>query len=218
MKDRRKTYTTEGIAVSFDARRCIHAAECVFNLPDVFDPERRPWIEPDRASADRVARVVARCPTGALHFERSDGGVPETPDAENTVRVTRNGPLHVRGVLEVRAEDGTLVAEEVRVALCRCGASRNKPFCDNSHRAIRFVDAGEVFEGGVKPGEAAADRALRIVVDAAGPYRLRGPVVVESADQRVRLEGGQASLCRCGASRNKPFCDGSHRVEGITPD
>lgn len=217
MKDRSKTYASDDIAVRFDARRCIHAAECVIRLPQVFDPERRPWIEPGIAGADAIASVVVRCPTGALHFERRDGGPAEVPDAENSVRVTRNGPLHVRGALEVTTEAGETIAEDVRVALCRCGASRNKPFCDNSHRALRFVDAGEVFEGGVKPA-AGADRKLRIVVDEAGPYRLSGPLTVESADGRVRLEGGAAALCRCGASRNKPFCDGSHRAEGIFPD
>jgi CDGSH-type Zn-finger protein/uncharacterized Fe-S cluster protein YjdI len=218
MTDRTKNYTGPGITVRFVPRRCIHAAECVLRLPDVFDPERKPWIEPERSQADTIAGVVTHCPTGALHFERTDGGTAETPDAENRVRVTRNGPLHVRGVLELRAADGTSVTEDVRVALCRCGASRNKPFCDNSHRAIRFIDRGEVFEGGVKPGEPAEDRALRIGIDPAGPYRLNGPLVVESADGRVRLEGGQAALCRCGGSRNKPFCDGSHRTEGVSAD
>lgn len=215
MRERSKTYAADSIAVRFDPRRCIHAAECVIRLPDVFDPERRPWIEPERATADAIAQVVARCPTGALHFERLDGGAPETPDEQNRVRVTRNGPLHVRGAVELVGENGEVVARDVRVALCRCGASRNKPFCDNSHRAVRFLDAGEVFEGGVKPGEAAAGRTLRITASPGGPYLAAGPIEVESADGAVRLTGGSASLCRCGSSRNKPFCDGSHRAEGI---
>ncbi|NOT33873.1 MAG: hypothetical protein HOP12_06855 [Candidatus Eisenbacteria bacterium] len=210
MKERGKTFSSDAIIVRFDARRCIHAAECVYHLPQVFDPGRKPWIEPDHADADSIAEVVARCPTGALHFERRDGGAAEVPDRVNNVRVSRNGPLHVRGAIELIDADGGTLLRDTRVALCRCGASRNAPFCDNNHREIRFIDGGEVFEGGVKAGEAANDAGLRISVSEAGPYVLTGPLVVESADGRVRLEGEITSLCRCGHSRNKPFCDGSH--------
>jgi CDGSH-type Zn-finger protein/uncharacterized Fe-S cluster protein YjdI len=210
VRDRSKTYASGTIAVRFEPRRCIHAAECVRGLPDVFDPDRKPWIEPGTAGADAIAAVVARCPTGALHFERLDGGPAEVADAVNGVRVTRNGPLHLRGTIEV-LEDGAVIARDVRVALCRCGATRNPPFCDNSHRAIRFVDPADVFEGGVKPGDPTADGTLRVTAESKGPYRLEGPLEVVSADGRVRLAGGRAALCRCGTSRNKPFCDGSHR-------
>ena len=215
MKERVKTYASPTIAVKFEPRRCIHAAECVFGLPLVFDPERRPWIIVDSADADAIARVVARCPSGALHFERLDGGPAEEPDAVNRVRPTRNGPLHVRGRIEIQGADGQVIARDVRVALCRCGASENKPFCDNSHRLIRFTDPGDVFEGAIQPGPATDDATLRITVSENGPYRLEGPLEVESADGRVRLEGRSAKLCRCGASHNKPFCDGSHRTEGF---
>src|SRR5216110_1107837 len=96
-RDRRaKSYSTAAITVQFEPRRCIHAAACVFGLPEVFDPERRPWIDPQRAGADAIAGVVARCPTGALHFERHDGGPAELPDPVHQVRPTRNGPLYVR--------------------------------------------------------------------------------------------------------------------------
>lgn len=210
-----KTYASESIAVRFEPRRCIHAAECVFALPLVFDPERKPWIEPGSAGADAIAQVVTRCPTGALHFDRLDGGPAETPDAVNEVRVTRNGPLYLRGQIEVRAADGSVVAGDVRMALCRCGATRNAPFCDNSHRAIRFVDPGEVFEDGARPGDGASERALRATAESKGPYRLEGPFEIVSADGRVRLGGNRAALCRCGASRNKPFCDGSHSKEEV---
>ena len=68
-----KAYRTGAITVSFEARRCLHAAECVRGLPDVFDPAQRPWIRPDRATAERLAEVVRRCPSGALQYELADG-------------------------------------------------------------------------------------------------------------------------------------------------
>ena len=213
-KERAKTYASGTIKVRFEPRRCIHAAQCVFGLPDVFDPERKPWIEPARAEADAIARVVARCPTGALHFERTDGGPAEQPDVVNRVRVTRNGPLHLRGTIEIRMPDGTAI-HDTRVSLCRCGGTQSPPFCDNSHRAIRFVDRGEVFEGGARAGDA-EDGTLRVTVEPDGPYRVTGRFEVISDDGRVQLEGARAVLCRCGTSRNKPFCDGSHETPDAT--
>ncbi len=215
-----KTYRSDAIAVTFEPRRCIHAAECVMRLQVVFDPERKPWIDPTAASADAIARVVQTCPTGALHFERLDGGAAEVADAVNTIRVARNGPLHVRGTIELRGEDGAWVERDVRVSLCRCGRTRNAPFCDNSHRELPFVDRGEVFEGGVHEGDAAVaavDPTLRIVPEANGPYDVQGPLEVVSADGKVRLAGARTRLCRCGASRNRPFCDGSHLGLEVTP-
>jgi CDGSH-type Zn-finger protein/uncharacterized Fe-S cluster protein YjdI len=213
-KERVKTYASGTIAVRFEPRRCIHAAQCVFGLPDVFDPERKPWIAPDQAGADAIARVVARCPTGALHFERLDGGGAESPDAEASLRVIRNGPLYARGAIEVRLPDGS-VLHDLRVALCRCGATQNPPFCDNSHRAIRFVDRGEVFEGRAYSSE--PDGAgLQVTVEDGGPYRVTGRFTIVSEDGRVQLESTNAALCRCGASRNKPFCDGSHETPDAT--
>ncbi len=212
MSQRSKTYSGENVRVYFEPRRCIHSAECVAGLPTVFDPERVPWIDPGRVRGDALARVVARCPTGALHVERLDGGPAEAPDPVNQVRVTRNGPLHMRGAIEVRTADGTLIAQDTRLALCRCGATENPPFCDNSHRAIRFVDRGEVFEGGVRAGDQAGDRTLRVTATTGGPFEVAGPLEVMSADGRVRLTGVAVALCRCGGSKNKPFCDGTHRT------
>ena len=135
-------YADDKIDISYDARRCIHAAECIRGLPAVFDNGRRPWILPSGASADEIAKVIARCPSGALHFTRKDGGPAESPDEETTVRVTADGPLYLRGHIEIRASDGSTIVEETRAALCRCGHSHNKPFCDNSHRDVGFRDAG----------------------------------------------------------------------------
>ncbi|MEU1304517.1 (4Fe-4S)-binding protein [Streptomyces shenzhenensis] len=75
----RKAYRTESITVTFEARRCRHAAECVQGLPEVFDTAKRPWIQPDKTTAERLVEVVGRCPSGALQYERVGGGT-EPPD------------------------------------------------------------------------------------------------------------------------------------------
>jgi uncharacterized Fe-S cluster protein YjdI len=135
---RLQTYVTEAITVTYDPNRCVHAADCVRTLPLVFDTSRRRWIEPQHAPAAEVAAVVRRCPTGALQYT-IPSGESEVGDEPCSMRVTRNGPLYVRGDVTVSTEDGTVVAAGTRLALCRCGASQRKPFCDGSHRASGFV-------------------------------------------------------------------------------
>lgn len=132
-----REYSGTGIRVLWYANRCIHAGECIRALPEVFDFKSRPWVRVRRASADEIADAVLRCPTGALHFERSDGGKPDIVAGDISVEIVPGGPYYLRGEIEIREEDGTLVRRDSRVALCRCGKSRRMPFCDNSHRAIR---------------------------------------------------------------------------------
>jgi CDGSH-type Zn-finger protein len=111
----------------------------VGRLPQVFVPEARPWVVVDAADADAVAAAIESCPTGALHHRRLDGGLQEQTPAETTVEPRPNGPLFVRGAVRIVDPEGRLIREDTRVALCRCGASENKPFCDGSHRRIGFT-------------------------------------------------------------------------------
>ena len=140
MKSKILHYSGEKAAVSYDVRRCIHAAECVHGLPDVFDPGRKPWIDPDRAEAEQLLQVIMRCPTGALHLERSDDEHAEPTPERNTAIVERNGPVYLRGDLEIVTPEGEVLLKDTRIALCRCGASENKPFCDGSHVRVGFKE------------------------------------------------------------------------------
>lgn len=128
-----KAYRAEGVTVFYDARRCLHVAECVRGLPDVFGPAVRPWIQPGNAPAESVAEVVRRCPTGALHVALA-GADDELGEDETHVTPQPDGPLLVRGRLTIRTPTGDL--NETRAALCRCGGSGNKPFCDGTHSKI----------------------------------------------------------------------------------
>jgi uncharacterized Fe-S cluster protein YjdI/CDGSH-type Zn-finger protein len=129
-----KDYAGDGIVVHWDASRCIHAAICTTSLPEVFDVTRRPWITADAADADTVEATVDRCPTGALRATRARQQTA-TPAETTTILPVPDGPLLLRGSLRLLDEAGNVVSTETRLALCRCGASRNKPYCDNSHRA-----------------------------------------------------------------------------------
>lgn len=138
MSKRLQVYEHANLRVTFDPNRCIHAAECIRALPDVFDSRARPWIAPEKADAESVIAAVHRCPTGALHIER-DGAVVEV-GPEISVRAVRHGPLYVRGEARVTGSDGNELLSDRRFALCRCGHSSRKPFCDGSHRENGFRD------------------------------------------------------------------------------
>jgi CDGSH-type Zn-finger protein/uncharacterized Fe-S cluster protein YjdI len=223
-------YADERIDVSYDATRCIHAAVCVRRLPAVFDTARRPWILPSGGDPDAIAAVVARCPTGALHATRLDGGAAAEVVAENTIVPMPDGPLYVRGQLQLRSPEIDLTVDDVRIALCRCGQSRNKPFCDNSHRDAGFSDPGAIAgatAGGDSTASAAAaahDRQdtpqdspapLSIVASTNGPLSIEGAATLRTRDGGLRHYVVKTTLCRCGASNRKPFCDGSHRRIGF---
>ncbi|MFE2037688.1 (4Fe-4S)-binding protein [Streptomyces scopuliridis] len=124
-----KAYQTESITVTFEARRCLHAAECVHGLPEVFDPTKRPWIQPDKTTAERLAEVVRRYPSGALQYELVEGGT-ENPDRPTTITRSATGQLTVRGELSVDTPQGARA--ETRVTLCGCGQSRLQPYCDHA--------------------------------------------------------------------------------------
>jgi len=133
-----RTYESARIRVLWDASRCIHVGHCLRALPSVFDVRARPWVDLEGASAEEVAAAVRTCPTGALRYQGLGDLPDEVPDEPVSLEVRPNGPLYVRGRVRITRPGGEVVAEEVRVALCRCGASQNKPLCDNSHRLIAF--------------------------------------------------------------------------------
>lgn len=149
MKNVRKVYRGRDIEVSFDLDLCVHIGECLRGDKGVFNLERRPWVLPDAREADSVAEIVERCPSGALLYRRHDGGAQEAHPGTNVTPI-RNGPLMVTGDIEVRREDGT-VERLPRVTLCRCGSSKNKPFCDNQHLAVGFRAPGLPFKIHISP-------------------------------------------------------------------
>ncbi len=208
-----KEYLGSGVVVSFDSRRCIHAAECVGGLPQVFNPDATPWIQPDKAAADRIIEVVARCPTGALSVRRDDGAECLPVPGANEAHIGAEGPIYITGDIEVCDAAGKLLTKETRVALCRCGASRNKPFCDNSHRGAGFSDEGAC---GQTDSASIAAGTVRLTVFPGGPVQVDGPLTVKDAFGEVAVTTMQCWLCRCGASKNKPFCDGSHKEAGFS--
>lgn len=129
-----RAYANEEIEVRFDAKRCLHAAECVKGLPLVFDVKNRPWIQPEHADADEIATVIEKCPSGALTYVRKDGKAEEIAPAPPTLTFLTNNLLLAHG--EMLLQQGDQQLQVKRATLCGCGDSDNKPFCDNTHQCF----------------------------------------------------------------------------------
>ncbi|MDE2663393.1 MAG: CDGSH iron-sulfur domain-containing protein [Gemmatimonadota bacterium] len=134
-----------------------------------------------------------------------------------------DGPLLVRSplrVLTAGAEDGIA---KPKAALCRCGQSANKPFCDGAHRDIEFRASGPIdtsraaseseSASGAPSGEEAGEAV--VTAHANGPLHFDGVVEISGEGHEGSAVFRQPWLCRCGASSNKPFCDGSHKEIGF---
>ncbi|MFB3057287.1 MAG: (4Fe-4S)-binding protein [Ignavibacteriaceae bacterium] len=135
-----KGYTNNEITVLWDADLCIHSANCVNSLNAVFNPKQKPWINMQAASTEKIISAVNNCPSGALTYKWKDEMEEEKQNEQSSVMIQVNagGPYLVKGSVVVVDKDGTETIKEGTTALCRCGASQNKPFCDGSHKNIEF--------------------------------------------------------------------------------
>ncbi|WP_303310302.1 (4Fe-4S)-binding protein [Hymenobacter sp. BT730] len=141
-----KHYSNGTVTVVWQPALCIHSRHCVRGLPGVFDFERRPWIDPTAAASPEIMRQIEQCPSGALSYFL-DHEAPAVPDDQKTtaaeavpiatirVEVSPGGPLLISGPVVVRTPDG-LEHSHPRTSLCRCGQSKNKPYCDGTHRDL----------------------------------------------------------------------------------
>jgi len=142
MKEVIKEYTNGEITVVWKPKTCIHSENCI-QLSSVFNQHNRPWINPEGASSDRIASQIDKCPSGALSYYYNGKENEEKPDRTSDIhiQVTPSGPLLIPGTITVKHKDGREETREKMTALCRCGASGNKPFCDGSHHKVGFEDA-----------------------------------------------------------------------------
>ena len=143
MKDITKKYSNGEVTIVWKPALCIHSKICwdkINGLPKVFDPARRPWIIADAASTDQIVAQVNKCPSGALsYFMNDEEAAPEGSETEHIGEVSPNGPLLIYGNISIKGVDGKETKKHKVTALCRCGASANKPYCDGSHKKINFI-------------------------------------------------------------------------------
>ncbi|MEP7126818.1 MAG: ferritin-like domain-containing protein [Byssovorax sp.] len=198
------------LTLLFEAKKCIHSRFCVTGAPSVFIANiKGPWINPDAIPVESLVEIAHVCPSGAIRYQRLDGVADESAPPVNLIGTREAGPYAFRGDLRL---DGESI--HTRATLCRCGASKNKPYCDGSHHEVGFAASGEPPTGTadmrpVRNGPLAIDPELD------GPLQIRGNVEIVSGTGRVVARVTQARLCRCGGSKTKPFCDGTHARIGF---
>ena len=203
--DADNTACSDDIEISFDVQRCIHSRRCVLNAPTVFLANvKGPWLHPETESVEHLVHVAQSCPSGAITYQRLDGGQEESAPKVNTINLRQNGPYAFHATLNIDEQPSLY-----RATLCRCGQSKNKPFCDNSHIEAGFEATGEPE---TTPSEPLADRGgeLKVIPLRDGPLKVRGPVEICSGTGRTTNRTQYAKLCRCGGSSNKPYCDDTH--------
>jgi uncharacterized Fe-S cluster protein YjdI len=141
-------YTNYEVTVVWKPKLCIHSTLCWKGLSDVFNPRERPWIKMDASTTDRIIEQVRKCPSGALsYYLNKDEQITEA-DANKVIaesanilkiQVTPNGPYIIKTECLIVHSDGREETKNGTVALCRCGHSKNKPYCDGSHRTDGFI-------------------------------------------------------------------------------
>ncbi|MES2626159.1 MAG: ferritin-like domain-containing protein [Pseudomonadota bacterium] len=201
----------QDLTLIYEGKKCIHSRFCVTWGPHVFLANvKGPWINPDAMPTDALTEIAHLCVSGAIRYKRKDGQPDEGAPPVNLISVREGGPYAIRGDIRL---DGAPPAD-YRLTLCRCGASKNKPFCDGTHNQIGFSASGEPASGktdmlAVRDGPLAIDPLID------GPLQVRGNMEIISGTGRVVARMESTRLCRCGASNNKPFCDNSHARVGF---
>ena len=156
---RNRQYTNGDITVFWIPSKCIHATTCFRELIEVFNPGRRPWINMEKSTTRRIIEVVNKCPTQALVWknnkeltneerkaQRDVELMEETPktlsgtNAPASIRIMKDGPIVAEGSFTIIGEENKELKPTIMTSFCRCGASRNMPFCDGTHRKIDFRD------------------------------------------------------------------------------
>lgn len=139
-KNIKKEYSNGELTIVWQPAKCIHDGTCVRTLPNVYDPNAKPWINIENANTEALKAQIDQCPSGALTYYMNEDKSKSTPAEITKVTVRKNGPLLVKGKIEVTDANGDVVIKEKISAFCRCGISKEKPYCDGAHKHITFDD------------------------------------------------------------------------------
>jgi uncharacterized Fe-S cluster protein YjdI len=133
-----KEYTNGEITVVWKPNTCIHSEKCWRGLPGVFNPKSKPWIQVEGATTEELIAQVEKCPSGALTWYRNSEGKQKPESSEVKIEVFPNGPVRIHGDVEITHSNGAVEQRAKITALCRCGHSANKPYCDGTHKKIEW--------------------------------------------------------------------------------
>ena len=209
VEDRLDSYRGNGVTIRDNRGTCSHAGYCTAGLPAVWRSGEEPWIDATGAGAEEIVATIRRCPSGALSYER-DGGVVTDFGGQTGVQVSRNGPYRVKGSVRLEGVEFGVGASREHFTLCRCGHSRNKPFCDGSHWYAGFRDGEGITIA--RANRAAGDQTEQWVQvggsDAFAPGRVHAVQVGEATVAVVRTGDGLHALEGRCPHQGGPLADG----------
>lgn len=157
-----RKYSNKEITVYWKPSACIHASYCYRELIEVFDPSRRPWVDLNESTTQRIIEVVNMCPTEALTWKWNDEKLNEGVESDQcnhvrfrrpdlmdekdvqkeeepvSVKVMVDGPIVLKGTFTIDYDGISKDVNDSLVSICRCGVSDHMPFCDGRHRKIGF--------------------------------------------------------------------------------
>jgi len=138
MEPIKKEYTNGEVTIVFQPKKCYHSERCIKGLPEVFDAHKTPWINENGATSEKIIEQVKKCPSGALTYYLNEELQGDTISA--SIEVLENGPYLIKGKIKVEDLKGKVNIQKGPFALCRCGQSKSKPYCDSTHRKIGSED------------------------------------------------------------------------------
>lgn len=139
-----REYTNGEITIVWQPKLCIHSTFCWRESPEIFNPEKRPWVHASDISSEKIIKQIERCPSKALTYYyngRKDENLKktETPAVtEVQIEMVPNGPLMITGHVKIINEKGEAAIRYNTTALCRCGGTKKPPYCDGTHVKIHF--------------------------------------------------------------------------------
>lgn len=139
-------YTNGEVTVVWKPDACIHSRICWTGLREVFDPSKRPWVNMQGGTTQQIIEQVRKCPSGALSYflnEQEATHEPQTAIVSEAseilnIQIKPNGPILIETDCRITHSNGEVEIKKGRTALCRCGGSANKPYCDGSHKTNGF--------------------------------------------------------------------------------
>ena len=139
-----KTDNNEGKKISILDNNgvCSHAGYCDGNLPKVFweHKDNKRIAKPDEEEPEKIIKVIRMCPSGALSYSINNVLYKDQKERKPMITVSKDGPYQVVGGPEFKDQDGNKPESKEHYTLCRCGGSKNKPFCDGTHWYVKFKD------------------------------------------------------------------------------
>lgn len=157
-----RKYKNNDITVYWKPSACVHASYCYRELIEVFDPSRRPWVDMNGSTTEKIIEVVNLCPTDALTWKWNDEARNETVGRDQvnhikfrrpelleikdpiedeqplSVKVMIDGPIVLKGSFNLAYSENKKEVRDGIISLCRCGVSDHMPFCDGRHRKVGF--------------------------------------------------------------------------------